>query len=122
MERIITGQATRAARRVTSTNPNLMDTPAEGLAWVEPTEGDLTALAVHHQLERINSVYTITLDLELDRRLEALLTLEAAIVATGGRRNDMALRRAQRLINRARAEFLQTSETSGHEFTEAVLA
>lgn len=94
---------------------------AEQLPWIEPTEGDLMALAVHHQLASVGSEHTATLDLELDKRLESLLTREAAIAATGGRRNELATRRAQHLVHQAVADFLQPRQPA-RDFSTAVSA
>ena len=85
-----------------------LDAAADDLPWVDPTDGDLMALSVHLKLEQLGSTHVSTLDAALDRRLLSALTLEAGIAAIGGKRGDLAVRRAQRLIDSASEEFLNS--------------
>ncbi|MFC0436141.1 hypothetical protein [Kutzneria buriramensis] len=89
-----------------------LDTTAAELPWVDPTDGDLMALSVHLTLEQAGSTYSSAIDVALERRLESMLTLEAGIAAIGGQRNDLAVRRAQRLVDSAAAEFLNAVPVS----------
>ena len=86
-----------------------LDAAADDLPWVDPTDGDLMALSVHLKLEQLGSTHVSTLDAALDRRLLSALTLEAGIAAIGGKRgDDLAVRRAQRFIDSASEEFLNS--------------
>lgn len=85
-----------------------LDTAVDDLPWVDPTDGDLMTLSVQLKMEQVGSTNLSMFDAALDRRLLSALTLEAGIAAIGGQRGDLAVRKAQRLIDSAAEEFLKS--------------